>query len=118
MTLSLRNLGMNIIIVGQSLVPLTQESILRLRIQNLLDTHGILTLNQRGFRAAYSTSSYMLELLSLIEYNVKAHVFTAGIFVDLQKAFDSIQIKGSNAQNLTQFTQSRGIRTKVNDAIE
>ena len=41
-------------------------------------------------KAGYSTGSYMLELISVIENNVKIHTFTAGIFVDLQKALDSV----------------------------
>ena len=105
------------------------EGILKLRIQNFLDTHGILSLNQHGFRAGYSTSSYMLELLSAIENNVKRHIFTAGIFVDLQKAFDSvwisgleyklkdIGIEGPMLRILHSFLGSRRIQIKVNDSI-
>ena len=48
-----------------------------------------LSSDQHWFRAGYSTGSYMLELISVIENNVKSHTFTPGIFVDLQKAFDS-----------------------------
>ena len=71
----------------------------------------------------------MLELISVIENNVKSHTFTAGIFVDLQKAFDSvwlsglvyklkkIGIEGPMLRVLHNFLVNRTIQIKVNDTI-
>ena len=66
------------------------ENILKSRIQNFIDNNELLSSDQHGFWAGYSTGSYMLELISVIENNVKSHTFTAGIYVELQKAFDSV----------------------------
>ena len=58
------------------------ENVLKSRIQNFIDNNELLSSDQHGFRAGYSPGSYMLELISVIVCD--------GIFVDLQKAFDSV----------------------------
>ena len=104
-------------------------NILKSRIQNFIDNNELLSSDQHGFRAGYSTGSYMLELISVIENNVKSHTFTAGIFVDLQKAFDSvwlsglvyklkkIGIEGPMLRVLHNSLVNRTIQIKVNDTI-
>ena len=70
------------------------ESILKCRLLNFLDERDVLTSNQHGFRKFHSTATYMAEMISEIQNNVKTKTFTAGLYVDLQKAFDSVWIEG------------------------
>ena len=70
------------------------ESILKNRLTSFLEREEILSPSQHGFRKNFSTASYMFELTTELEKSVKSKKSTAGVFVDLQKAFDSVWIVG------------------------
>ena len=70
------------------------ESILKCRLLNFFDERDDLTSNQHGFRKFHSTATYMVEMISEIQNNTKTKTFTAGLYVDLQKVFDSVWVEG------------------------
>ena len=70
------------------------ESILKCRLLNFFDERDDLTSNQHGFRKFHSTATYMVEMVSEIQNNTKTKTSTAGLYVDLQKVFDSVWVEG------------------------
>ena len=100
------------------------ERVLKARIVKFLEEKAVLKDSQHGFRPGFSTASYMTELLCHIEDGVKRQFHTAGIFIDLQKAFDSIWldgllykihclgIHGSLLSLLASFLKNRTLRIK------
>ena len=105
------------------------ERVLKARIVKFLEEKAVLKDSQHGFRPGFSTASYMTELLCHIEDGVKRQFHTAGIFIDLQKAFDSIWldgllykihclgIHGSLLSLLASFLKNRTLRIKVNNTV-
>jgi hypothetical protein len=60
------------------------------RLIKYLDKHNILSLNQYGFRKKLSTSMALLDLVDKVSESIENNQFTIGIFVDLAKAFDTV----------------------------
>ena len=81
------------------------------RLQTRIDKH--LRPNQNGFRPGRSTTSHILALRRLLE-GVKSHNLKAiAIFVDFQKAFDSV-----NRSQMFKILLAYGIPRKLVDAIK
>ena len=55
-----------------------------------IDKHNILSANQYGFRAGHSTQHVVIELIDKISQAIDNNEFTIGIFLDLSKAFDTV----------------------------
>ena len=55
-----------------------------------LDKHKILTENQYGFRKNHSTKLATLELGTEILHSIDNKKYTIGVFLDLAKAFDTV----------------------------
>ena len=103
------------------------ERILVVRLTQYMDSHVPLSKSQHGFRKGYSTSTYMYNLISSIQHSTKSKQKVAGIFVDLQKAFDSVWhngllyklhklgIRGNFLKVLCNFLTGRHISLKVNN---
>jgi hypothetical protein len=66
------------------------EKIYTNRLDNFLSKHEIISTNQYGFQKNCSTSAAVIELVEQITDNIENNLITAGIFIDLQKAFDTV----------------------------
>ena len=66
------------------------EKIAYFRLINYLDKHKLLASNQYGFRKNHSTSLALLYLYDKITAAFDERKYTAGLFLDLSKAFDTV----------------------------
>ena len=66
------------------------ERIVHTRLYNFLDKHSVLADEQYGFRTKRSTYMALLELTTNLTLALKEKNHTMGIFLDLSKAFDTI----------------------------
>jgi hypothetical protein len=76
-----------------SLLPQFSKIIERLfnnRLKSFIETKNILSNSQYGFRSNHSTSLAILELIEKISSSIDESLVTIGVFVDLKKAFDTI----------------------------
>ena len=60
------------------------------RLMDYLTKHSILNNHQYGFRKKHSTFMAILELTNKIFDSFEKNEFTIGIFIDLKKAFDTV----------------------------
>ena len=60
------------------------------RLDNFVEKNNLLTENQYGFRANRSPAMALIELTEEIIKNIDNKMYTVGVFVDLKKAFDTI----------------------------
>jgi hypothetical protein len=66
------------------------EKLMYSRLSSFLDRHKILYSRQYGFRKSYSTTHTILNIIERIRQSLDKGQFACGIFVDLQKAFDTV----------------------------
>ena len=66
------------------------EKIMYVRLENYLQTNSILHQSQYGFRKKLSTSMALLSLTEEISRSIDNKNFTVGVFIDLAKAFDTV----------------------------
>ena len=66
------------------------EKLIYSRLYAFLSGQGLINTNQYGFRKGHSTSHALNYSISYIEKNLKEKSHVLGIFVDLSKAFDTI----------------------------
>ena len=66
------------------------EKIAHIRLMNYLDKSKLLANNQYGFRKNHSTSLALLYLYDKITSAVDKRKYTAGLFLDSSKAFDTV----------------------------
>ena len=104
----------------------TLERIMEARLRALVEHWSILPTTQFGFREGRGTLMYLLKLLTELTHHVKAKRHTAALFLDLQKAFDTVWhqgmiyrleelgIKGNFLQLINSFLTTREISLKVN----
>ncbi len=60
------------------------------RLDNFIDKHRLLSDHQYGFRSNRSTSMAVMELVEEISSSMDNNEYTVGVFLDLKKAFDTI----------------------------
>ena len=89
------------------------EKIIHDRLYNFLENHKILFENQFGFRKKHNTTHACMALTESIRNALDKGEFAAGIFVDLQKAFDTVEHK-----ILIQKLNFYGIRGTANKLFE
>ena len=63
------------------------------RLQQFLNTNTILSNSQYDFRAHMSTVHAALELTESISNSIDSKQHCAGVFIDLKKAFDTVNHK-------------------------
>ena len=66
------------------------EKLMHRRLSNFLDKNKLIYSFQIGFRQNYSTSYALIHLTETIKQSRDQGLFSCGIFVDLQKAFDTV----------------------------
>lgn len=86
------------------------EKVIYARILDFINHHDILTPHQFGFRPKRSTYMAINDLYCKIANNLDNKLYTAGIFLDLSKAFDTI-----NHNILLDKLSNYGIRGLAND---
>ena len=66
------------------------ERLMYNRLLSFLDKNNVLFRNQFGFRANHSTSMAVIEMVDRISAAIEEKKFSIGIFIDLSKAFDTV----------------------------
>ena len=66
------------------------EKLMHKRLYNFLMEHNILYQNQFGFRKNNSTVYALAQITEMIKVSIDNRKFGCGIFVDLRKAFDTV----------------------------
>lgn len=66
------------------------EKVIYKRLLNFTNTNNIIPDEQFGFRASHSTNHQLLRLINTIYEGYNNKYYTAGIFLDIKKAFDKV----------------------------
>ena len=66
------------------------EKLMASRLTNFLELQEIIYPNQFGFRAGYSTSHSLISITENIRKSLDNGKFGCGVFIDLKKAFDTV----------------------------
>ena len=89
------------------------EKILHTRLTKYIDDFNILYKYQFGFRKNHSTELALIEIVDQIRMSLNNGNMTCGIFIDLSKAFDTV-----NHEILTDKLHHYGIRGKTLDLFK
>ena len=76
-----------------SLLPQFSKNLEKLfvnRLDNFIEKHNLLNEHQYGFRSKRSTSMAVIDFIEQISTAIDNKEYTVGIFIDLKKAFDTI----------------------------
>ena len=60
------------------------------RLYNFLTKHNVIYELQFGFRKKHSTTHALMKLTEDIRHSLDSGNFSCGVFIDLQKAFDTV----------------------------
>ena len=63
---------------------------MHVRLYNFLEVQGLIFKNQFGFRKKHSTTHALIDLTEDIRKAIDENKFACGVFIDLQKAFDTV----------------------------
>ena len=66
------------------------EKLVYKRMKSFIEEKNILSTSQYGFRQGHSTEYAILNIVSRIQSNMDAGAFSCGAFIDLKKAFDTV----------------------------
>ena len=66
------------------------EKMMYKRMQNFIQKHAILSSCQYGFPELHSTEHAILDIVNTIQSNMAKKLFSCGVFIDLKKAFDTV----------------------------
>lgn len=105
------------------------ERIIHTRLMQHLEQNNLISPVQFGFRKNHSTTDALMRLQAFISENKTHGRYTAAIFFDLKKAYDTIwkyglirdlpryNIKGHMAKYIYNFLQNRTFRVKVGSTL-
>ena len=105
------------------------EKVMYNRIWNFLNESDILFEKQFGFRKNHSTNHALLSIVEEIRKNLDNKLYTCGVFVDLEKAFDTVNheilikkldhygIRGSYNNWLNSYLTNRKQFVSLNDSV-
>ena len=80
------------------------------RIYSFLCKYKLINTNQFGFRSNHSTEHTLISLIETIKISLDNDEIVCGVFIDLQKAFDTV-----NHEILLEKLNNYGIRSKENN---
>ena len=66
------------------------EKLIYKRLKIFLEKNFVLYEKQYGFRDKYSTQHALIDIVNNIQNNMEEKLFSCGIFLDLKKAFDTV----------------------------
>ena len=89
------------------------EKLMYTRIYSYLDKKNLIYSKQFGFRSKYSTNHAIISITEHIRNLLDNGQYVCGIFVDLEKAFDTV-----NHQLLCEKLEFYGLRGKCNQLIK
>ena len=89
------------------------EKIFNVRLHKFIEKYDILSSSQYGFRSSMSTSMALLELIENITTALDPKKCTIGVFIDLKKAFDTI-----DHHLLLRKLEAYGIRGMANEWLK
>ena len=89
------------------------EKLIYTRIYSYLVKNKLICNKQFGFRSNYSTNRALLSITERIKELVDSGYYVCGIFVDLEKAFDTV-----NHKILCEKLNYDGLRGNVNKLIQ
>ena len=66
------------------------EKLVHNRLYNFLEKHKLLYEHQYGFQKKHSTNHALIDITEKIRSALDQNIFACGVFIDLQKAFDTV----------------------------
>ena len=57
---------------------------------NYVEKHNLISSSQYGFRKGHSTQHATLDIVNAIQANMNQGLYYCGVFIDLKKAFDTV----------------------------
>ena len=63
------------------------------RMESFIEQNDIISPAQYGFRKAHSNQNAILDIVRTIQENMGKRLFSCGVFIDLKKAFDTVDHK-------------------------
>ena len=77
----------------QVLTEYSIEKLLYCRIKDFIDKNKLIHSSQYGFRKAHSSDHAILDIVETLQNKMDKQYFSCGVFIDLKKAFDTINHK-------------------------
>ena len=89
------------------------EKLIYKRIYSYLDKNNLIYKKQFGFRSNYSTNHALISITESIRKLLDSGLYVCGIFIDLEKAFDTV-----NHKILCDKLNYYGLRRNINKLIQ